>query len=133
MDVVVAVARLVVDLVDGMAGETGEPRLRFRCERIDFLGHVARQHDGRIVTAAAELRLLLALGVARELHRLAIEGIVERREAVRRRGPLLDDVHVAALAALRAQEMIGRKTLFLGLVLKLLQVRKRNTEDPGWL
>ena len=60
-DIVVAVAGPAVDLVDGVAAQTGQPCLGLRRGAIDLATHLAGQHQRRVVAARTPLRLDLAL------------------------------------------------------------------------
>ena len=56
-DVVVGVARAVVDVVDGVTRQTRQPRLCLHARPVDLERHGAGKHEGRIVAPAAPLAL----------------------------------------------------------------------------
>ena len=102
LDDEVALAHRAVDARDRVARRAAEPRLRFR--RLDLLAdrpvEAAVEEHRVVVAAGAPLRRLRADDVLHVLDRFAIPLVVERREVMRRRRPLLVDVAVAAAAHL---------------------------------
>ena len=110
LDDEIALAHRALDVRDGVTRGASQPGLRFR--RLDLFP------DGPIEATVEEHRVIVAarapLGrfgpdhVLHVLDGLAIPLIVERRETVCRRLPLLIDVGVTAPAALAGQEEIGR-------------------------
>ena len=157
-DVVVGVARHPVDVVDGVAGEAGEPRLRLGRSAVDLIRHLAGQHQGRVVAAGAPLRLhqgLASLQVLSPPLRVQprevvdvglhlgiegggtlphvvdgrlVEGVVEGGEAVGRGRPLGDHRGVAALAVEGPQPLADHEALLLDLAVQELL---RGQAAPG--
>ena len=60
-DIVVAVAGLVVNRVDGVAAQAGQSRLGLGGGAVDHFGHFAGQHQRRIVAPRTPLGLDFAL------------------------------------------------------------------------
>ena len=135
-DVVVAVAAPIMDAVDRVACHARESRLRLDCSPVDFATHRSREQEHGIVASGTPFALgashavggvpwrrQVAVDPAIGLRRLRahradrrfVERVVERREAVRRRGPLVDDIGVAALAASGSDARLGHESAGLGL------------------
>src|SRR6266498_5390809 len=93
-----------------MAGGARQTSLRFR--RVDLLADRAVEASVEkyrvIVAAGTPFRRLRAHHILHVLDRFAVPLIVERREVVRRRAPLLVDVAMAPPAALAGHEERGR-------------------------
>ena len=149
-DVVVGVARDPVDVVDGVAGEAGEPRLRLGRSAVDLVGHLAGQHQRRVVAPGAPLRLHQGLAPCQVLSpplrveprevvdvglhlgieggradphvvdRRLVEGVVEGGEAVGRGRPLGDHRGVAALAVEGPQPLADHEALLVDLAVQEL-------------
>ena len=149
-DVVVAVASLVVNFVDGVTAQAGQAGLGLRRGAVDLFGHFARQHQRRIVAARTPLgldfgllarqvlvisdvrvNLYIALGrvAAHVIDRRLVEGVVERSKAVRRRRPLFDDCRVATSTSLRANRLVDHKAILVHVVSEFLRLRKIAARD----
>ncbi|MFO0982079.1 MAG: hypothetical protein U1E76_10120 [Planctomycetota bacterium] len=107
-DVVVAVAGVVRDAVDRVAGEAGEAGLRLGRPGIHILHDAAGEHQRRVVASRTPLRRPLAHvgALAHLLERRRIERVVERREAMRRGGPLGHGIGMAPHACGRADLLV---------------------------
>ena len=122
-DVVVPVPGPVVNAVDRVAGEAGQPRLRAGRSAVDLAPHLSREEEHGVVAAAAplaggpaharggdpgscQMAVDPAVGLAgvgtHRVDRRLVERIVERRKAVCGSGPLVHDIRMAALTAATA-------------------------------
>ena len=111
LDDEVALSHRALDVRDRVARRAGEAGLRFR--RVDLLLdrpiEPSVEEHRVIVTAGAPLRRLRADDVLHVLDRFAVPLVVERREVVHRRVPLIVDVLVAAAARRAGQEEVRRE------------------------
>jgi hypothetical protein len=97
----------------------GAPQSRLRLRGVDLLANRAVEapveEHGMVMTPGAPLGRLRAHDVLHVLDGLAVPLVVERREAVHRRFPLLEDLLVTAAAALaRHEEVRGDGPVHVG-------------------
>ena len=149
-DVVVAVAGLIVNLVDGVAAQAGQTGLGLGRGAVDLFGHFTRQHQCRIVATRAPLgldfglfarqplvigdmrvNLRIALGrvAAHVVDRRLVEGIVERGKAVRRCRPLFDDGRVTTSARLRTNRLVDHKAVLVHVASEFFWLREIAARD----
>ena len=113
LDDEMALTHRAADVDDRMARRATQPGLRLG--RVDLLAYrviePAVEEDRVVVTAGAPLRRLGADDVLHVFDRFAIPLVVERREMMGGRAPLLVDVGVTAPARGAGQEEAGRNEI----------------------